>query len=73
MAQDLTKQVQHAFGNIFPGSVVVGGPGGMPGSGELTIDMHVSNEEYSEMGRPGINEVVHLEFKKTDDQTQSEF
>jgi hypothetical protein len=37
------------------------------------VDMHVSDEEYSEMGRPGINEIVHLEFKKTDDQTQSQF
>ena len=72
MAQDLTNIVQHAFGKIFPGSVVVGGPGGMPGTGELTIDMHVSDEEYTEMGRPAINEIVHLEFKKTEDQTQSE-
>jgi len=73
MAQDLTKQVQQAFGNIFPGNIVVGGPGGMHGAAELTIDMHVSDEEYSEMGRPGINEIIHLEFKKTDDQNQSEF
>ena len=67
VAHDLAKQVQQAFGGMFPG---IGGPAGISGQRDLTIDMQITEEEYSQMGRPGINETVQLEFKKVQEEYQ---
>ena len=32
--------------------------------GDAKIDMQISNEEYEQLGRPGINETVQLELSK---------
>lgn len=48
----------------------IGGPAGISGQRDLTIDMQITEEEYSQMGRPGINETVQLEFKKVQEEYQ---
>ena len=67
-AQDLAKQVKLVFGGMFPGSPVIGGPTGILSHTDLTIDMQITEEEYSQMGRPGINETVQLDFKRVQEE-----
>ena len=64
MAQDLAKQAQRVFGGMLPGSIVIGGPAGAPTQGDLTVDMQITEDEYAQMGRPGINETVQIEINK---------
>ncbi len=73
MAQDLAKQAQRVFGGIFPGGIVIGGPGvpGMHGRGDLTVDMQITEDEYVQMGRPGINEMVQLEISTVSEEPRT--
>ncbi|MGQ9543368.1 MAG: hypothetical protein ACUVTM_04690 [Candidatus Bathyarchaeia archaeon] len=64
LIQDLTRQIQQVFGNIYPGGVIIGGPAGVFSQADLTVEMQVTEEEYAQMGRPGINETVQLELRK---------
>jgi hypothetical protein len=68
MAQDLAKQAQQVFGNIFPGGMVIGGPMGGQSHGDLTVDMMITDDEYTQMGRPGINDIVQIDITKITDE-----
>ncbi|MEM2982551.1 MAG: hypothetical protein QXI59_01930 [Candidatus Bathyarchaeia archaeon] len=71
LIQDLTRQIQQVFGSIYPGGIIIGGPAGTLSQSDLTVEMLVTEEEYAQMGRPGINETVQLELKRvTDDQDE---
>jgi len=70
MAMNLAQQIQQTLGKIFPGGVVVSGPGPVSfGGGEqwdARVEMDITEEEYAQLGKPGINDVVHIEATKSD-------
>ena len=63
MAQSIASQMQQAMGTVFPGAVVLGGAPGSP-QWDAKIDMQITEEEYQQLGRPGINETIHLQIDK---------
>ncbi len=64
MAQDLAKHAERIFGSIVPGGIVAGGPVGSPIQGDLMVDMQITEDEYAQMGKPGINETIRVEINK---------
>jgi len=63
MAQSIASQVQQAMGTAFPGAVIVGGAPSGP-QWDARIDMQITEEEYQQLGRPGINDTIHMEIDK---------
>ncbi len=64
IAQSIAGSVQQAMGTAFPGAVIVGGAPGGP-QWDARIDMQITEEEYQQLGRPGINDTIHMEIDKT--------
>jgi len=63
MAQSIASQMQQAMGTAFPGAVIVGGaPGGS--QWDARIDMQITEEEYQQLGKPGINDTIRIEINK---------
>lgn len=65
MVQDMINRVQQAMEDTFPGGVIVGG--GAPSIGrkfDAVIDMQITDEEYSQMGKPSIGDVLVIEINK---------
>jgi hypothetical protein len=63
VAQSIASQVQQAMGTAFPGTVIVGGAPSGP-QWDARIDMQITEEEYQQLGRPGINDTIHMEIDK---------
>ncbi len=63
MVQSIATQVQQVMGTVFPGGVIVGGVGGGP-QWDARIDMQITEEEYHQLGRPGINDTIQMEINK---------
>ena len=63
MAQSIASQVQQAMGTAFPGAVIVGGAPSGP-QWDAKIDMQITDEEYQQLGRPGINDTIRMEIDK---------
>jgi len=70
--QDLTRQIQQVFGSIYPGGIIIGGPAGALSQSDLTVEMLLTEEEYAQMGRPGINETVQLELRRVKEEQAGE-
>ncbi len=70
MAQNMAQQIQQTLGKLFPGGVVVsGGPGaaGAAFGGEqwdARIEMDITEEEYTQLGKPGINDIIKIDAAK---------
>jgi len=64
MAQNIISQIQQALGTTFPGAVVVGGPGSTGSQWDARIDMEITEDEYRELGKPGINDIILIEVSK---------
>jgi hypothetical protein len=63
MAQSMASQMQQAMGTAFPGTVIIGGaPGGQ--QWDARIDMQITEEEYQQLGKPGINDTIRIEIDK---------
>lgn len=56
IAQNLIGQMQQAFGSAFPGA---------KGQWDAKIDMEITQEEYEELGKPSINDVIVIHLSKT--------
>ena len=67
VAQDVSRHVQQVFGAMFPRGVIIGGPATVT-QGTI-IEMQITEDEYAQMGRPGINETVRLEVKRIEEET----
>ncbi len=63
IAQSIATQVQQVMGTVFPGGVIVGGTVGGP-QWDARIDMQITEEEYQQLGKPGINDTIHMEINK---------
>jgi hypothetical protein len=63
MAQSIASQVQQAMGTVFPGGVIIGGVPSGP-QWDARIDMQITEEEYQQLGRPGINDTIRMEIDK---------
>jgi hypothetical protein len=64
IAEDLTSKMQQAFESILPGGIMVGGPTTSSGRWDAKIDIMMTDQEYEESGKPGINEMINIELKK---------
>ena len=65
MVQDMVGRVQQAFENNFPGGVVVGGgPTPIGKKWDAVIDMQMTEEEYVQLGKPGIGDILELDINK---------
>lgn len=67
MAQTIATQLQQTLGRVFPGGVVVSGGGSMPAIGEqwdAKIDMEITEQEYNELEKPGINDMIRIDASK---------
>ncbi|MFH0848359.1 MAG: hypothetical protein V1857_02500 [archaeon] len=62
MAQSIANQVQQVIGTAFPGGVIVGGAGGGP-HWDARIDMQITEDEYQQLGKPGINDTIYMDIK----------
>jgi hypothetical protein len=50
---------------------MIGGPGGAQFNSDLIVEMQITEDEYAQIGKPGINEVVQLDVGKLEgDQSQ---
>ena len=65
IAEDIASKLQQAFDAIFPGGVVVGGSIPPGGRWDAKIDMMITEEEYTELGKPGINDILEIDIKKS--------
>ena len=61
MAQSIASQVQQAMGTVFPGGVIIGGVPSGP-QWDARIDMQITEEEYQQLDRPGINDTIRMEI-----------
>ncbi|KON28288.1 hypothetical protein AC481_02130 [miscellaneous Crenarchaeota group archaeon SMTZ-80] len=71
MVQDMVNRVQHAFEENFPGGVIVGG--GQTPIGrkfDAVIDMQITEDEYSQIGKPGIGDIIEFEINKEENDLQ---
>lgn len=59
IAQNVIGQMQRAFGSAFPGAV---------GQWDTKIDMEITQEEYEELEKPGINDMIVIQLSKTNTQ-----
>ncbi len=63
MMEDFAKQAQQILGNIVPGSVVIRKPTQtISKQNDLIVDIQITEEEYDQMGRPGINDTAQLDI-----------
>lgn len=63
MAEDIASKLQQAFEAVFPGGIVVGGPMPSAGRWDAKVDMMITEDEYRELGKPGINDVIEMDIK----------
>jgi len=64
IAQNVISQMQQALGTAFPGAVIVGGHGSTPSQWDARIDMEITQEEYEELGKPSINDIILIDLSK---------
>ncbi len=65
MVQDMVDRVQNAFGESFPGGVIVGGgPTPIGRKFDAVIDMQITEDEYGQIGKPGIGDILEIEINK---------
>jgi hypothetical protein len=65
MVQDMINRVQHAFEENFPGGVIVGGgPTQIGKKFDAVIDMQITEEEYNQLGKPSIGDILEIEMNK---------
>ncbi len=63
IAQSIATQVQQVMGTVFPGGVIIGGAPSGP-QWDARIDMQITEDEYQQLGRPGINDTIRMEIDK---------
>ena len=65
MVQDMVNRVQQTFEDNFPGGVIVGGgPTPIGKKWDAVIDMQMTEDEYVQLGKPGIGDILELEINK---------
>ncbi len=64
IAEDITSKMQKAFESIFPSGTIVGGPALPGGQWDAKIDMTITEHEYDEYGKPGINDMIDIDIRK---------
>ena len=65
VAQNVIGQIQQALGTTFPGAVIVGGHGSTPSHWDARIDIEITQEEYEELGKPSINDIILIDLSKS--------
>lgn len=63
IAEDIASKLQQAFEAVFPGGIVVGGPMSSGGEWDAKVDMMITEDEYRELGKPGINDILEIDLK----------
>jgi|YelNatPaOPRAMG01_1025707.scaffolds.fasta_scaffold154180_2 hypothetical protein len=63
IAEDIASKLQQAFEAVFPGGIVVGGPMPLGGQWDAKVDMMITEDEYRELGKPGINDILEIDMK----------
>ena len=65
MVQDMVDRVQQTFEENFPGGVIVGGgPTTIGKKWDALIDMQMTEDEYDQLGKPSIGDILELEINK---------
>jgi len=64
IAEDITSKMQQAFESVFPSGTIVGGPTSPGGQWDAKIDMTITEQEYEEYEKPGINDMIDIDIKK---------
>jgi len=65
IAQNVISQIQQTLGTAFPGAVIVGGHGPTASQWDARIDMEITQEEYEELGKPSINDIILIDLSKS--------
>lgn len=63
IVQKVIGQVSQSLGSMFPGGVIVGGQYPSTDTWDARIEMDITIEEYDQLGKPGINDVLIIEIK----------
>ena len=64
IAEDLSKKLQQTFESMLPsGGIVIGSPTSS-GQWDAKIDMTITDEEYNELGKPSINDMIEIDIRK---------
>ena len=64
IAEDISAKLQQTLGSVFPGGVIVGGSTRVKGQWDAKIDIIITEEEYEELDKPGINDKIEMTIKK---------
>lgn len=64
IVQDMVGRVQQAFEDNFPGGIMVGGPTPLGKKWDAVIDMQITKDEYDQLGKPSIGDIIQLEINK---------
>ena len=64
ITEDISAKLQQTLGSVFPGGVIVDGSAPIKGQWDTKIDMTITEEEYEELGKPGINDKLEMNIKK---------
>ncbi|MCW4032232.1 MAG: hypothetical protein NWF08_02440 [Candidatus Bathyarchaeota archaeon] len=64
VVQDMVSRVQQAMEDTFPGGVMIGGPTPLGKKWDAVIDMQITEDEYSQLGKPGIGDIIEIEINK---------
>ena len=62
--QDMVSKVQQAFEDTFPGGVMVGGPSQIGKKWDAVIDMQITEDEYTQLGKPSIGDIIEIDINK---------
>lgn len=64
VVQDVVSRVTQAFEDTFPGGVIVGGPNPSGKKWDAVIDMQITEDEYTQLSKPGIGDLIDIEINK---------
>lgn len=70
IVQDVVTRVQQAFEEAFPGGIIIGGPTPIGRRWDAVIDMQITEDEYNQLGKPGIGEIISLEINKVEEEEE---
>jgi len=64
VVQDMVSRVQQALEDTFSGGVMIGGPTPLGKKYDAVIDMQITEDEYTQLGKPSIGDIIEIEINK---------